>query len=65
MALGAAGRADMMARQETRVSVGDRELSLSNLDKVLFPESGFTKGQLIDYYAKVAPSCCPTSKIDP
>jgi bifunctional non-homologous end joining protein LigD len=59
MALGAAGRADMMARQETRVSVGDRELSLSNLDKVLFPESGFTKGQLIDYYAKVAPVMLP------
>ena len=43
-----------MARQETRVTVGDRELTVSNLDKVLFPETGFTKGELIDYYAKVA-----------
>jgi bifunctional non-homologous end joining protein LigD len=43
-----------MARQETRVTVGDRELTLSNLEKVLFPESGFTKGELIDYYVKVA-----------
>jgi bifunctional non-homologous end joining protein LigD len=48
-----------MARQETRVTVEGRELSLSNLDKVLFPESGFTKGQLIDYYANVAPVMLP------
>jgi bifunctional non-homologous end joining protein LigD len=48
-----------VARQETRVTVGGRELSLSNLDKVLFPESGFTKGQMIDYYAKVAPVMLP------
>lgn len=38
----------------TDVSVGDRTLKLSNLDKVLWPETGFTKGQLIDYYARVA-----------
>jgi bifunctional non-homologous end joining protein LigD len=48
-----------VARQETRVTVEGRELSLSNLDKVLFPESGFTKGQLIDYYANVAPVMLP------
>ena len=48
-----------MARQETRVTVGDRELTLSNLDKVLFPESGFSKGQLIDYYVNVAPVMLP------
>jgi bifunctional non-homologous end joining protein LigD len=41
------------------VTVEGRELSLSNLDKVLFPESGFTKGQLIDYYANVAPVMLP------
>jgi bifunctional non-homologous end joining protein LigD len=46
-------------RQETRVTVGDRELTLSNLDKVLFPDSGFTKGQMIDYYANVAPLILP------
>jgi bifunctional non-homologous end joining protein LigD len=48
-----------MARQETRVTVGGRELTVSNLDKVLFPESGFTKGELIDYYAKIAPAMLP------
>jgi bifunctional non-homologous end joining protein LigD len=46
-------------REQTRVAVGDRELTISNLDKVLFPESGFTKGQLIDYYVKVAPLMLP------
>ncbi|HEY1830168.1 MAG TPA: non-homologous end-joining DNA ligase [Acidimicrobiales bacterium] len=45
-----------MARGETRVSIDGRELNVSNLDKVLFPESGFTKGQLIEYYVKVAPA---------
>jgi bifunctional non-homologous end joining protein LigD len=48
-----------VAREETRVTVGERELTVSNLDKVLFPESGFTKGQLIDYYVKVAPAMLP------
>ena len=48
-----------MARQETRVTVGGRELTVSNLEKVLFPESGFTKGELIDYYAKIAPAMLP------
>ena len=41
------------------MNVEGRELSLSNLDKVLFPETGFTKGQLIDYYANVAPVMLP------
>lgn len=37
-----------------KVQFDDRELVLSNLDKVLYPASGFTKGEVIDYYAKVA-----------
>ena len=32
---------------------------MTNLDKVLFPETGFTKGQLIDYYARIAPAMLP------
>jgi bifunctional non-homologous end joining protein LigD len=39
----------------TRVAVGDRELTLSNLDKVLYPACGFTKAQVIDYYVRIAP----------
>ena len=42
-----------------RVTVEGRELRLSNLGKVLYPESGFTKGDLIDYYAAIAPSLIP------
>ena len=48
-----------MASKQTHVTVGDRELTVSNLDKVLFPASNFTKGQLIDYYVKVAPVMLP------
>jgi bifunctional non-homologous end joining protein LigD len=44
---------------EVRVSVGGRDLKLSNLDKVLWPETGFTKGQMIDYYARIAPVMLP------
>ncbi len=40
--------------QRLTVSVGDRELQLSNLDKPLFP-TGFTKGDMLDYYARIAP----------
>jgi bifunctional non-homologous end joining protein LigD len=40
-------------RQE--VEIEGRTLSLSNLQKVLFPTVGFTKGQVIDYYTRVAP----------
>src|SRR4029450_3152622 len=42
-----------------RVRIDDRELELSNLDKVLYPEVGFTKGEVIDYYARVAPVILP------
>jgi bifunctional non-homologous end joining protein LigD len=38
-----------------RTSVDGRELTISNLDKVLFPAVGFTKGEMIDYYARLAP----------
>ena len=43
----------------TTVRVGDRELSLTNLDKVLYPETGTTKGAVIDYYARIAPTMLP------
>jgi bifunctional non-homologous end joining protein LigD len=41
------------------VTVGGRELSLSNLDKVLYPETGTTKGEVIEYYARIAPTMLP------
>ena len=46
-----------MARVE--VEVEGRRLSLSNLDKVMYPATGFTKGQVIDYYTRVAPVLLP------
>ncbi len=39
--------------------IDDRELSLSNLDKVLYPQTGTTKGEAIDYYARIAPVMLP------
>ena len=43
-------------RLDTTISVDGRTLRLSNLQKVLYPEVGFTKAEVIDYYARVAPA---------
>jgi len=43
----------------THVEVEGRQLRLTNLDKVLYPVPGFTKGQVIDYYTRVAPYVLP------
>ena len=48
-----------MAASATEVDVDGRRLTLSNLDKVLYPEPGFTKGQVVDYYSRVAPAVLP------
>jgi bifunctional non-homologous end joining protein LigD len=47
-----------MAKAQT-VEVDGRELSLTNLDKVMYPATGFTKGEVIDYYARIAPTMLP------
>jgi bifunctional non-homologous end joining protein LigD len=49
----------MSRASRVEVEVGGRTLSLSNLDKVMYPEAGFTKGQVIDYYTRVAPVLLP------
>jgi len=41
------------------VQIEGRQLEVSNLDKVLFPEVGFTKAQVIDYYVRIAPVLLP------
>jgi bifunctional non-homologous end joining protein LigD len=41
------------------VHIAGRELELSNLDKVIYPATGFTKGEIIDYYVRVAPVLLP------
>src|ERR1044071_4312721 len=43
------------AESATAVEVEGRRLRLTNLDKVLYPKSGFTKGQVIDFYARIGP----------
>jgi bifunctional non-homologous end joining protein LigD len=42
-----------------QVEVDGRELKLTNLDKILYPKAGFSKGEVVDYYAKVAPAIVP------
>ncbi|MFA1544909.1 non-homologous end-joining DNA ligase [Actinomadura chokoriensis] len=49
-----------MSNSRTTVEVDGQQLSLSNLDKNLYPE--FTKGEVIDYYARVAPVMLPHLK---
>jgi bifunctional non-homologous end joining protein LigD len=47
------------ARGGTVVEVGGRRIALRNLDKVFYPEAGFTKGDVLDYYVRVAPALLP------
>ncbi len=49
----------MPSSNNVEVSFDGHTLSLSNLDKVLYPATGFTKGQIIDYYVRVAPVLLP------
>ena len=48
-----------MAAKAVHVQVEGRELRLSNLEKVLYPAVGFTKGQVIDFYTRAAPVLLP------
>src|SRR5947207_15564216 len=45
--------------EKAELVVEGKKLSVSNLDKVLYPKAGFTKGQVIDYYIKIAPVLLP------
>ncbi|HVB27716.1 MAG TPA: non-homologous end-joining DNA ligase [Mycobacteriales bacterium] len=49
------------ARTATKltVEVAGRQLVLSNLDKPLYPDGGFTKGEMVDYYTRIAPVLLP------
>jgi bifunctional non-homologous end joining protein LigD len=47
------------------VEVEGKRIRLSNLDKVLYPDAGFTKAQVIDYYSRVAPFLLPHLKDRP
>jgi bifunctional non-homologous end joining protein LigD len=48
-----------MARREQTVEVGGRRIRVSNLEKVLYPSTGTTKGDVIGYYSAIAPTMLP------
>ena len=48
-----------MPASEVVTRVGDRTLTLSNLDKVLYPATGYTKAEVINYYLQIAPTMLP------
>ena len=54
-----------MATQRAELTVEGRKLPVSNLNKVLYPKAGFTKGQVIDYYIRIAPVLLPHLKDRP
>ena len=54
--------AELVVREEANAVVAEvdgRQVKLSNLDKVLYPEAGFAKRDVIDYFARVAPAVLP------
>ena len=54
--------AELVVREEANAVVAEvdgRQVKLSNLDKVLFPEAAFKKRDVIDYYARIAPVLLP------
>jgi bifunctional non-homologous end joining protein LigD len=50
---------------KTELIVADRKIQVSNLDKILYPKAAFTKGQVIDYYIRIAPVLLPHLKDRP
>ena len=53
-----------VARKRSSLSKA-KQLAVSNLDKVLYPKVGFTKGEVIDYYIRIAPVLLPHLKDRP
>ena len=45
--------------EKAQLVVEGKKLSVSNLNKILYPKAGFTKGQVIDYYIRIAPALLP------
>lgn len=44
---------------DSTVEIQGRDLKITNLEKVLYPAAGFTKKDVIDYYARIAPAMIP------
>jgi bifunctional non-homologous end joining protein LigD len=54
--------AEKFEREEIHVDVDGRTLKISNLHKVLYPRTGTTKGEVLNYYAQIAPVMLPHLK---
>ncbi|MDB6052780.1 MAG: primase-like protein [Verrucomicrobiales bacterium] len=55
----------MGSSEKSTLQVGKKSIPVSNLEKVLYPKCGFTKGQVIDYYIRIAPVLLPHLKARP
>jgi bifunctional non-homologous end joining protein LigD len=51
--------------EKAQLVVEGKQLAVSNLNKILYPKVGFTKGQVIDYYIRIAPVLLPHLKDRP
>lgn len=65
MALGLSRATFSRMKSESHLLVAGRRLTVSNLHKVFYPTVGFTKGQVIDYYIRIAPVLLPHLKDRP
>jgi len=51
-----------VAKKSTWTTIGKRKIELSNLDKILFPDDGVIKAEVIEYYLKIAPTILAHAK---
>jgi len=51
--------------ERSQLEIGGRKVQVSNLEKVFYPKTGFTKGQVIDYYIRISPALLPHLKDRP
>ncbi|WP_425057835.1 Multifunctional non-homologous end joining protein LigD [Sporomusa carbonis] len=47
------------SKMKSTIDVAGRKLKIGNLDKIFYPATGFTKGQMLDYYIRIAPVLLP------
>ncbi len=47
------------SKEKTQIDVAGRKLKIGNLDKIFYAATGFTKGQMLDYYIRIAPLLLP------
>ncbi len=55
----------MADRKKTVLEIDGKQVEVSSLDKVFYPRTGFTKGQVIDYYVRISPHLLPYLKNRP